>query len=64
MKESKRNPIARALRSPHLRPKAIPNKKLYNRKADRKVRLSDFGWYVIYVLALILGVVIGFALWK
>jgi hypothetical protein len=42
-RESKRNPIARALRSPHLRPKTVANKKLYNRKADRKVRLDAFG---------------------
>ena len=47
-RECKRNPIAKALRSPHLRPKVVANRKLYSRKADRKVRLDDF-WTCVWL---------------
>ena len=43
---SKRNPVARALRSPHLRPKTEPKKKgkgsVYNRSKSKKDR-GDLG---------------------
>lgn len=31
-----RNPIAKSLRSPHLRQQTVPNKKAYSRKAKHK----------------------------
>jgi hypothetical protein len=35
-----RNPIARALRSPHLRPKTKPSAKVYARHRRRRCRMS------------------------
>lgn len=49
MRETKRNPVAKALRSPHLLPKVFPNKKRYS-KADRKVRLDDILGYALWTL--------------
>jgi hypothetical protein len=42
MKRKRTNPIARALRSPHLRPQKVPSKKLYNRKARMPSGPSSF----------------------
>ena len=37
----KRNPIAAALRSPHLAPRVVQSKKIYSRKGRSKDRPSD-----------------------
>lgn len=37
-----RNPVARALRSPHLAPKVVQSKKIYSRKGRSKDRPSDY----------------------
>jgi len=37
--KNKTNPIARALRSPHLSQKVIKNKKAYNRKAHPRIKV-------------------------
>jgi hypothetical protein len=45
-KPSKRNPIAKALRSPHLRPKVKPSKKLKLAQRLRRLRIDPElgGW--------------------
>lgn len=35
-----KNPIAKALKSPHLAPKVVKNKKVYNRKIKHKEQIK------------------------
>ena len=54
-----KNPIAKALKSPHLAPKVVKNKKAYNRKIKHKEQIKgreDGALWRIYSLILHCGV--------